>query len=81
MKTPDPPNQWIYLPNSTKSMEYLKGYSAKASFVLTRGVRWKLPTFATDYTDLPIRFCFPRTLTCATRRLHPHASRRHPLTK
>jgi hypothetical protein len=25
-------------PNSTKSMEYLKGYSAKTVFVLTRGV-------------------------------------------
>jgi hypothetical protein len=25
-------------PNSTKFMEYLKGYSAKAGFVLTRGV-------------------------------------------
>jgi hypothetical protein len=37
-------------PNSTKSMEYLKGYSAKAGFVLTRGVGWKLPTFATHYT-------------------------------
>jgi hypothetical protein len=37
-------------PNSTKSMECLKGYSAKACFVLTRGVGWKLPTFATHYT-------------------------------
>jgi hypothetical protein len=36
-------------PNSTKSMECLKGYSAKAGFVLTRGVGWKLPTFATHY--------------------------------
>jgi hypothetical protein len=36
--------------NSTKSMECLKGYSAKACFVLTRGVGWKLPTFATHYT-------------------------------
>jgi hypothetical protein len=26
-------------PNSTKSMEYLKGYSKKAGLVLTRGVR------------------------------------------
>jgi hypothetical protein len=31
-------------------MECLKGYSAKALFVLTRGVGWKLPTFATHYT-------------------------------
>jgi hypothetical protein len=31
-------------------MECLKGYSAKACFVLTRGVGWKLPTFATHYT-------------------------------
>jgi hypothetical protein len=37
-------------PNSTKSMECLKGYSAKPCFVLTRGVGWKLPTFATHYT-------------------------------
>jgi hypothetical protein len=34
-------------------MEYLKGYSAKAGFVLTRGVEWKLPTTATDYTSIP----------------------------
>jgi hypothetical protein len=37
-------------PNSTKSIECLKGYSAKAGFVLTHGVGWKLPTFATHYT-------------------------------
>jgi hypothetical protein len=37
-------------PNSTKSMECLKGYSAKACFALTRGVGWKLPTIATHYT-------------------------------
>jgi hypothetical protein len=31
-------------------MECLKGYSAKPCFVLTCGVGWKLPTFATHYT-------------------------------
>jgi hypothetical protein len=38
-------------PNSTKSMECLKRYSAKSCFVLTRVVGWKLPTFATHYTS------------------------------
>jgi hypothetical protein len=47
-------------PNSNKSMECLKGYSAKAFFVLTRGVGWKLPTTATHYTSVPVRFFFPR---------------------
>jgi hypothetical protein len=37
-------------PNYTKSMEYLKGYSTNASFVLICGVGWKLPTFTTHYT-------------------------------
>jgi hypothetical protein len=37
-------------PNSTKSMECLEGYSAKTGFVPTRGVKWKLHTFATHYT-------------------------------
>jgi hypothetical protein len=37
-------------PNSTKSIECLKGYYVKPCFILTRGVRWKLPTFATHYT-------------------------------
>jgi hypothetical protein len=64
--------------NSTKSMKYLKGYSTKAGSVLIRGVGWKLPTFATDYTNLPVQFYFPRTLTRATCCLPPHASCRHP---
>jgi hypothetical protein len=46
-------------PNSTKSMECLKGYSAKPCFVLTRGVGWKLPTTATHYTNVPVRFFSP----------------------
>jgi hypothetical protein len=46
--------------NSTKSMECLKGYSVKPCFVLSRGVRWKLPTFATHYASyLFIYFSFP----------------------
>jgi hypothetical protein len=45
-------------PNSTKSMEYLKGYSAKAGFVLTRKVGWKLLTFATHYTTYRIVLFF-----------------------
>jgi hypothetical protein len=44
--------------NSTKSMEYLKGYSAKAGFVLTRKVGWKLLTFATHYTTYRIVLFF-----------------------
>jgi hypothetical protein len=52
-------------PNSTKSMECLKGYSAKAGFVLTRGVGWKLTTFATHYTSY--RFiCFLSPFSLAT---------------
>jgi hypothetical protein len=46
-------------PNSAKSMECLKGYSAKPCFVLTRGVEWKLPTTATHYTSVLVRFYFP----------------------
>jgi hypothetical protein len=52
-------------PNSTKSMECLKGYSAKACFALTRGVGWKLPTIATHYTTYRFNSFFPR--------LPPHA--------
>jgi hypothetical protein len=55
-------------PNSTKSMEYLKGYSAKAGFVPTRGVGWKLPTFATRYTIYRFNF-FP--ILIVSRRLPP----------
>jgi hypothetical protein len=46
-------------PNSTKSMECLKRYSAKAGFVLTREVGWKLPTFATHYTTYRFDSFFP----------------------
>jgi hypothetical protein len=46
-------------PNSTKSMECLKGYSAKTGFVPTRGVEWKLPTFATHYTTYRFVLFFP----------------------
>jgi hypothetical protein len=42
-------------PNSTKFMECLKGYFAKTCFVLTRGVGWKLPTFATRNSPPPTR--------------------------
>jgi hypothetical protein len=57
--------------NSTKSMDCLKGYSAKPYFVLTRGVGWKLPTTATHYTSVPVRFYFPQ----ATRRFPRTAAR------
>jgi hypothetical protein len=46
-------------PNSTKSMECLKGYSAKAGFVPTREVEWKLPTFVTHYTTYRFVLFFP----------------------
>jgi hypothetical protein len=54
-------------PNSTKSMECLKGYSAKTGFVPTRGVEWKLPTFATHYTTYRFVLFFPD----ASRRVAP----------
>jgi hypothetical protein len=44
-------------PNSTKSMECLRRYFAKSCFVLTRGVGWKLLTFATHYTSYRL-ICF-----------------------
>jgi hypothetical protein len=40
-------------------MECLKGYSAKPCFVFTRGVGWKLPTFATHYTTYRFVLFFP----------------------
>jgi hypothetical protein len=60
-------------PNSTKSMECLKGYSAKACFVLTRGVGWKLPTIATHYTTYQFNSFFPKTPSSRDCRL-PHAT-------
>jgi hypothetical protein len=51
---------------STKSMGYLKGYSTKVDFVLTRGVGWKVPTFAIHYTTYQFVF-FPYT----SRRMAP----------
>jgi hypothetical protein len=61
-------------PNSTKSIECLKGYSAKAGFVLTRGVGWKLPTFPTHYTSY--RFvCFSFPLPLATFPVAHHSPR------
>jgi hypothetical protein len=66
--------------NSTKSMECLKGYSAKALFVLTRGVGWKLPTF-TQHTGSFLFFsspCDPRppsTFPLLRRPRPPHVNR------
>jgi hypothetical protein len=69
-------------PNSTKSMECLKGYSAKPCFVLTHGVGWKLPTFATHYTTYWFVF-FPETPPAPSPRDYRDASppSRHPLSR
>lgn len=45
-------------PNSTKSMESLRGYSANTVFERTREVVWKLPTIAIVYTGYRFVFFF-----------------------
>jgi hypothetical protein len=59
-------------PNSTKSMECLKGYSAKPCFVLTRGVGGNYPPLS-PITQRTGSFFFPH----ATRHL-PRAEAARP---
>jgi hypothetical protein len=58
-KTPDTKKQNLNLaPNSTKSMESLRGYSVNTVFERTREVVWKLPTIAIVYTGYRFVFFF-----------------------